>query len=64
MRNDILAEVWRNRDEFAKRHNYDLDAMVKALQEMERHPLNAVVHRRQGAGKTHSPSRGGAKTQG
>lgn len=46
MKNEILSEVWRNRDEFAKRHNYDLTAMVAALQEMERHPLSAIVDRR------------------
>lgn len=46
MKNEILSEVWRNRDEFAKRHNYDLTAMVATLQEMERHPLSAIVDRR------------------
>jgi len=42
-KNEILEEVWRNRDEFAREHNYDLDAMVAALQEMEKHPLTKVV---------------------
>jgi len=46
MKNEILQEVWRNRDEFAKEHNYDLDAMVAALQEMEKHPLTKTVDRR------------------
>jgi len=46
MKNDILEEVWRNRDQFAKRHNYDLDAMVVELREMERHPWSPVVDRR------------------
>ncbi len=45
-KNEILEEVWRNRDEFAREHNYDLDAMVAALQEMEKHPLTKVVNRR------------------
>ena len=44
--NEILEEVWRNRDEFAREHNYDIDAMVAALQEMERRSLNEVVDRR------------------
>jgi len=35
MKNEILEEVWRNRDEFARQHGYDIDAMVVALQEME-----------------------------
>lgn len=46
MKNEILSEVWQNRDEFAKRHNYDLNAMVATLQEMEQHPLNAIVDKR------------------
>lgn len=50
-RNEILEEVWRNRDEFAREHNYDLDAMLATLQEMEKHPLTEVVDlRRQNAG--------------
>ena len=46
MKNEILSEVWHNRDEFVKRHNYDLNAMVATLQEMERHPWSAIVDRR------------------
>jgi hypothetical protein len=45
-KNEILEEVWRNRDDFAREHNYDLDAMVATLQEMEKHPLSKVVDRR------------------
>ncbi len=45
MKDKILTEVWKNRDDFAKRHNYDLDAMVTDLQEMERHPWSTVVDR-------------------
>ena len=46
MTNEILQEVWRNRDEFAREHNHDLNAMVAALQEMEKHPLTRTVDRR------------------
>ena len=45
MADDILEEVWRNRDEFARRHNHDLGAMVAALREMERHPWTAIISR-------------------
>lgn len=45
-KNEILEEVWRNRDEFAREHNYDLDAVVAALQKMEKHPLTRMVDRR------------------
>ena len=46
MKNEILEEVWRNRDEFAREYNNDLDAMVAALQEMEKHSPNKIVDRR------------------
>ena len=51
MRNEILEEVWRNRDEFARRHNYDLDAIVAELREIEREPGTVVVDREHQAGK-------------
>jgi hypothetical protein len=44
-RDEIIAEVWRNRDAFAKRHRYNLDAMVEELRQMERQPLNKLVDR-------------------
>jgi len=43
MNNEILEEVWRIRDEFARRYDYDLDAMVAALNEAEEHPWSVVV---------------------
>ena len=45
MKSEILEEVWRNRDAFASKYNYDLDAMVAALQEMERHHAEKVIDR-------------------
>lgn len=45
MKNEILQEVWRNRDEFATEHKHDIKAMVAALQEMEKHPLTGTVDR-------------------
>jgi hypothetical protein len=45
MKNEILREVWQNRDKIAKRYKYDLDTMVKALQKMERSGRNPVVDR-------------------
>ena len=47
MKNEILQEIWRNRDEFAREYNHDLNAMVAALQEMEKHSLTRTVDRRQ-----------------
>jgi len=41
--NEILREVWRNRAAFAKRHRYNLDAMVEELRQMERQSPNKLV---------------------
>lgn len=48
MKNEILQEVWRHRDDFAREHDYDIAAMVATLQAMERKPLTSVVDRRTG----------------
>lgn len=45
MRDEIMAEVWRNRDRLAEKYGHDLDAIVKAMQERERHPLTAIQKR-------------------
>jgi len=42
MKDEIIAEVWRNRDRLAERFGHDLDAIVKAMQERERQPLTAI----------------------
>ena len=44
-KNDIIEEVWRNRDEFAKQHNYNLNDMVAKLQKLEQNPLSRLVDR-------------------
>ena len=49
MKNDIIEEVWRNRDEFAKRHNYNIDDMVAELQKSEQNPFSRLVDRRKSA---------------
>jgi hypothetical protein len=43
--NEILSEVWRARDAFAKRHRYNLDAMVEELRQLERQSPNKFVDR-------------------
>lgn len=40
---DILAEIRKYRDEFARRHNYDLESMVKELAEREKASGREVV---------------------
>jgi len=46
MKDEIIAEVWRNRDRLAAKYGHDLNAIVAAMQERERHPLTKVVRRR------------------
>lgn len=42
-KDEIISEVWRNRDAFAKQHNYDLDRMVADLRKREQaHPDRIV----------------------
>ena len=43
MENEILEEVWRNRDAIAKRYDYDLDKIVAMIQEREKSPLNVMA---------------------
>jgi hypothetical protein len=54
---EILREVWRNRDAFAKRHRYDLDAMVEELRRMERQSPNKLVDRSMASKKTRPPKK-------
>lgn len=42
---EILRETWRARDAFAKRHRYNLDAMVEELRRLERQSPNKLVDR-------------------
>ena len=46
MKNEILEEVWKAREEFSRKHNYDIKTMVAALQEAEKHPLSRVVEKK------------------
>lgn len=43
MNDEIISEVWRNRDAFAAKFNHNLDAIVSAVQERETHPLTKMV---------------------
>ncbi len=42
-RDPIVEEVRAIRDEFAKRHNYDIDAIVRALQKVSADEGRQVV---------------------
>ena len=45
-KDEIIAEVWRNRDAYAEKHNYDLDEMVADLQMRQKKRECNLVDRR------------------
>jgi hypothetical protein len=45
MKNEILREVWDNRDKFARRCNHNLDLIVRAIRRVERTIHNRIVDR-------------------
>ena len=44
-RDEIIAEVWRNREAYAKQHDHDLDKIVADLLRRQKTPLSKVVSR-------------------
>lgn len=56
MKDEIMAEVWRNRDALAEKYGHDLDKIVAAMQEREQQPLTVVCRKR--PSKTDSQSGG------
>jgi hypothetical protein len=44
-KDDIIAEVWRNRDDYARKHNYNLDEMVADLRKREQSHPDRIVDR-------------------
>jgi len=56
-KDDIIAEVWRNRDAYVKEHHYDLDEIIEDLRRRQERPLSEVVDRR--THRTTSSSRRG-----
>jgi hypothetical protein len=45
-RDEIITEVWTNRDAYAARYHYSLDEMVANLQERQKRPNCKLVDRR------------------
>ena len=43
---EIIEEVWRNRDAYAKKHHNNLDEIVADLREREKAHPNQIVDRR------------------
>jgi len=45
-KDEIIAEVWRNRDAYAEKHHHNLDEMVKDLQKRQKTSRLKLVDRR------------------
>jgi hypothetical protein len=45
-RDEIINEVWRNRDSFTAKHNHNLAEMVAELKERQKRPGCTLVDRR------------------
>ena len=45
-KDEIIAEVWRNRDSYAEKHHHSLDEIVADLQERQKRTQCKLVDRR------------------
>jgi RNAse (barnase) inhibitor barstar len=48
VKDEIIAEVWRNKDRLAAKYGHNLDALVAAIQARERRPLTVIAKKRCG----------------
>jgi len=46
---EIIMEVWKNRDAYAARHHHDLREILADLQKRQQQPFSRLVDRRQRA---------------
>ena len=44
-KDEIIAEVWRNRDAFARKHDYNLDEIVADLRKREQSHPDRIIDR-------------------
>ena len=45
-RDEIIAEVWRNRDAYVERHHHSLDEILEDLRKRQKNPHSKLVDRR------------------
>ena len=43
---EIIAEVWKNREAYASRHHHNLREIVADLQRRQQNPLSCLVDKR------------------
>lgn len=57
VKDEIIAEVWRNRDAYAEAHHHNLDEIVADLRRREgKHPERVVDRRTQRPNKPNATS--------
>jgi hypothetical protein len=47
-RDEVLSEVWKNREEYAREHGHDLRAIVEDLKKRQQTPFSRVIDRTRG----------------
>ncbi len=45
-KDEIISEVWRNRDAYVEQHQYDLKQIIEDLKKRQQHPHTQLVDRR------------------
>jgi len=43
---DIISEVWRNRETYMEKHHHDLERMIEDLKKRQEKPHSIIVDRR------------------
>jgi len=46
---EIIADVWRNREAYAKRHHHKLHEIVLDIQRRQQNPLSCIVDKKDGS---------------
>lgn len=46
---EIISDVWKNREEYARKHKHSLQAIVCDLKKRQEQPFSRVVDRRKNA---------------
>ncbi|MBN1900163.1 hypothetical protein JW926_02405 [Candidatus Sumerlaeota bacterium] len=44
-KDEIIEDVWKNRDAYVEKHNHKLDEIVKDLQKRQKNPFSKLIYR-------------------
>jgi len=45
-KDEIIVEVWRNRDAYVEKHHHNLDEIFKDLQKRQKKPFSKMIDKR------------------